>query len=96
MAAGILHSWPAEIQHLLSNITKNPEQPDTYFATADVTRDELTAVALFEVAARNGRVKFSIPGSASSLVACMNPIVGLGSSTKAARIRISFYDASAE
>jgi hypothetical protein len=94
--AGVVHNWPAEIAQLIAGIKSNPEQPDSYFAIADVTREELTIVALFEVAARNGRVRFLVPDAAASLVGCMNPIVGLGPSSKAARVRISFHDVSAE
>jgi hypothetical protein len=99
MAAGVVHNWPREIGQLLASLKANAERRDSYFAVADVTRDELTTVALFEVAARNGRVCFGEPSSPTRLVGCMNPIVGLGrpgSSSQAAKIRISFHDVSAE
>jgi hypothetical protein len=93
--SSVLHHRPAAMEQLLSQLRPNPDQPDTYAAEVDLTADQVKELALFEVASRNGRVCFSVPGRSQVLTGCMNPLVGLGAATAAeyaARIRISFHD----
>jgi len=83
------------MEQLLSRPRPNPDQPDTYAAEVDLTADQVKELALFEVASRNGRVCFSVPGRSQVLTGCMNPLVSIGAASApgcTARIRLSFHD----
>ena len=93
--SGVLHRWPAAMEHLLSQVRRNADQPDTCAAEVDLTGEQVKALASFEVASRNGRVCLSVPGRSLVLTGCMNPLVNIGTASApgcAARIRISFHD----
>jgi hypothetical protein len=93
--SGVLHRWPAAMEQLLSRVRPNPDRPDIYATQVDLTAGQVKELALFEVASRNGRVCFSVPGRPRVLTGCMNPVVSIGAASApgcAARIRISFHD----
>jgi hypothetical protein len=93
--SSVLHHWPAAMEQHLLQLRPNPDQPGTYAAEVDLTTDQVKELALFEVASRNGRVCFSVPGRSLVLTGCMNPLVSIGAASTpecAARIRISFHD----
>jgi hypothetical protein len=93
--SGVLHRWPAAMEQLLSRLRPDPDRSDIYAAEVDLTGEQVKALALFEVASRNGRVCFSVPGRSQVLIGCMNPLVSIGAASTpecAARIRISFHD----
>jgi hypothetical protein len=83
------------MEQLLSRLRPNPDRPDIYATQVDLTAGQVKELALFEVASRNGRVCFSVPGRPRVLTGCMNPVVSIGAASApgcAARIRISFHD----
>ena len=93
--SGVLHRWPAAMEQLLSRLRPDPDRSDIYAAEVDLTAGQVKELALFEVASRNGRVCFSVPGRSLVLIGCMNPLVSIGAASTpecAARIRISFHD----
>jgi hypothetical protein len=83
------------MEQLLSWLRPDPDRSDIYAAEVDLTAGQVKELALFEVASRNGRVCFSVPGRSQVLIGCMNPLVSIGAASTlecAARIRISFHD----
>ncbi len=80
--SGVVHHWPAAMEQFLSQLHPNPDQPDTYAAEVDLTGDQVKELALFEVASRNGRVCFSVPGRPRVLTGCMNPVVSIGAASE--------------
>jgi hypothetical protein len=93
-----VHNWPAELQRFLTDLKRNPDLEDCFWADLELSPDEVADLSLFEVAARNGRVRFNI-SDGTTLVGCMNPLLGLGRSARCAdcaKVRVSFHGASVE
>ncbi len=96
--ANRIHNWPAELQIFLADLKRNPDLTDCCSIDLELNPEEVRDLSLFEVAARNGRVRFKAP-DATTLVGCMNPLLGLGASNRCgdcAKVRVSFHGVSAE
>jgi hypothetical protein len=93
-----VHNWPTELQWLLADLKRNPDLEDCFWTDLELSPHEVAELSLFEVAARNGRVRFKT-STGTTLVGCMNPLLGLGGSARCedcARVRVSFHAVSAE
>jgi hypothetical protein len=68
-----------------------------YLADADLTKDEILLLNIFEARARFGHIRFRDPATATDLVAYLNTSVSIGPprmpGNGAVRVRIAFSDA---
>ena len=93
-----IHNWPAELRAFLADLKRNPDLDDCFWADLELNPQEVADLSLFEVAARNGKVRFKAPDG-TALVGCMNPLLGLGRSARCehcAKVRVSFHAVSRE
>ena len=92
-----IHNWPAELQDFLRDLKRNPDLDDCFWVDLELSPREVADLSLFEVAARNGKVRFRT-ADGTALVGCMNPLLGLGGSARCnecAKVRVSFHGVSA-
>jgi hypothetical protein len=91
-----VREWPPALEHVLSEIRPISGLTGCYLADADLSKDEVLLLNLFEVGARLGRISFKDPATSKQFSAYMNVPVGIGppreAKAGAVRMRIALTD----
>jgi hypothetical protein len=88
--------WPSALDHALRDVRPVRGVDGCYLADADLTKDEILLLNIFEAGARFGHIRFRDPATARDLVAYLNTPVSIGPPLTprqgAARVRIALSD----
>jgi hypothetical protein len=91
-----VREWPHALDHALRDVRPVTGVTGCYLADADLTKDEILLLNLFEANARFGHVRFKDPATAQDLLAYLNTPISIGPPRiprhGAARVRIALSD----
>jgi hypothetical protein len=91
-----VRQWPHVLEHALSEIRPVSGVTGCYLADADLSKDEILILNLFEANARFGHIRFKDPATARELLAYLNTPVCIGpprvARAGAVRVRIPLSD----
>ncbi|MET0741893.1 MAG: hypothetical protein ABWY78_00835 [Microvirga sp.] len=91
-----VREWPPALDHALRDVRPVRGVDGCYLADADLTKDEILLLNIFEARARFGHIRFRDPATARDLVAYLNTSVSIGPPRiprdGAVRVRIALSD----
>jgi hypothetical protein len=91
-----VREWPPALDHALRDVRPVRGVDGCYLADADLTKNEILLLNIFEARSRFGHIRFRDPATARVLVAYLNTSVSIGPPRiprdGAVRVRIAFSD----
>jgi hypothetical protein len=92
----LVREWPHELNRALTGIRPVSGLPGCYLADADLTKDEVLLLNLFEASARLGHISFMDPATSRRFLAYLSTPIGIGPPQEAkggsVRVRIPLTD----